>query len=187
MTTATIQTELGMHLSDLNAMLSHFSSVVEEQLEVSLKGKYTSLQLNQKLFSMLVKQKTVVERQCEKYAGTIQTGGKEALTDFLGVAAGLYNRFRSYPESRALRDNYTALSLLAASLTSLKTYGLMVGEEAVSKMAYDMLEEICPLIKEFSHRMPEIIARESAEREGIAYRPEVADRVTNAVKRCWSK
>ena len=181
------QTELSKHLTDLNALLSHFSNVVKEQVEIGEKGRHTSLILNQKLHGILEKHKSLVEQKCELYAGSIETGAKEVFTNVLGSAAGLYNRMRDYPETRALRDNYTALSLLAASLTSLKTYGLMLGKEDVSKMAYDMLAEICPLIMEFSHKMPEIIARETAEREGLLYKQEVADRVTNAVKRCWGQ
>ena len=61
----------------------------------------------------------------------------------------------------------------------------MNDEEKISNMAHDMLREVCPLIIEFNHRMPEIIARETAQREGLVYQQSVADRVARAVKNCW--
>lgn len=186
MTVATIRNQIGEELANLTALLTHLSNVVEEQLEVAEKGKLVSLHLNQKLFTLLIRHKGILESESRKYAGDFEVSSKELFTSFLGKAAGMYNRMRDYPESRAMRDNYTALSLLAATLTSLKTYGLMVGDKNVSKMAYDMLEEVCPLIVEFSHGMVEVVAREAAQREGLAYKPEVVERVTNAVKRCWS-
>jgi len=187
LSTVTENTELTMHLTDLNALLVHFHSAVDEQLERSKKeGKSNSLELNTRLENILRRHRQLVKVKCDLYASDMKTKGKEGFTKFLGSIAGLYDRTRSYPESRALRDNYTVLSLYAASLTALKTYGLMIGKEDISKMAYDMLEEVCPFIVEMSHRTPEVVARETAEREGIPFDPAVSARVENAIKRCWN-
>lgn len=179
--------DLGTHLADLNALVNHFTSVVEEQIEKAGRdGIRDSLELHQRVLVMLKNHSAAIKQQTELHSGNLEIGAKEMLTSFLGTAAGLYNKFRDYPETRALRDNYCALSLLAASLTSLKTYGLMCGNETVSKMAYDMLAEVCPLIVEISHSMVAVVARETAQRESLPYDPAVVERVTNAVKRCWS-
>ncbi len=53
-------------------------------------------------------------------AGTV----KEALTGVLGTVAGLYDKVRKDTASRALRDDYTALSLAAISYTMLHTTAL---------------------------------------------------------------
>jgi hypothetical protein len=179
-------TDLGMHLSDLKAFLTHFDSVVSEQMEKTRNdGVIASHELNLKLQGVLRKHLGRLEVVCDAYAGDFQTASKELLTSFLGAAAGLYNKYRDYPHTKALRDNYTALSLLAASYTTLKAYGLMIGREDVSLLAYEGLEDICPLIIDFSQRMPEVVVRETAVIENMDYDQAVADRVTNAVKRCW--
>ena len=185
-TAITKDTELGTHLSDLKAFLTHFESVVAEQLEKAEKKPTPAYEATLRLHTLLTTQLSKVNAACHLYATDIQTTPKELLTTFLGAAAGFYNKMRDYPLTRAVRDNYTALTMLAASYTALKTYSLMIGREDVSLMAYEGLEKICPMVIELSHLMPEVVARETAEREGLVYDQAVVERVTNAVKRCWA-
>ncbi|HIB66876.1 MAG TPA: hypothetical protein EYO33_17615 [Phycisphaerales bacterium] len=179
--------DLDMHLTDLNALIHHFEEVVEKQLDYSRRnGSVEGIELTTKVHSLLSRHKELIRRFAESRSSSLKVSSKETFSKFLGAVAGLYDKGRSYPESRAMRDNYTALSLLSASLTLLKTYGLQIGDTAVSKMAYDMLSEVCPLIIEISRTLPVIVCRETAKEEEVAYDQAVVDRVTNAVARCWS-
>ena len=175
-------TDLGTHLSDLTAFLNQFESIVSQQLDHEILG---AEECHQRLHKLLKRHLGRLHAACEIYATDLQTTPKDILTNFLGAAAGLYNKHRDYPQTRALRDNYTALGMLAASYTALKTYSLMLGREDISLMAYEGLQDVCPMIIEFSNRMPEIVARETARKEGLAYDKATVDRVTNAVERCW--
>ncbi|MFA7482625.1 MAG: hypothetical protein WC314_19110 [Vulcanimicrobiota bacterium] len=178
-------TNLGTHLSDLKAYLTHFESVVAEQLQKAESKTDRAYETTFRLHTLISSELAKTTAACNLYATNLQTVPKELLTKFLGTAAGFYNRMRDYPMTRAVRDNYTALTLLAASYTALKTYSLMVHREDVSLLAYEALEKICPMIIELSDLLPQVVARETALREGLVYDEAVIDRVTNAVRRCW--
>ncbi len=98
---------------------------------------------------------------------------KSMFTRFMGNLTGLYNQIRADEAARAVRDTYTALNLLAASLTALKTFGLCVGQEAISKLAY-------------KQKLPYGVARERAEKDGLVYDPAIPQRVENATQRIWN-
>ena len=180
------KTEMAAQLADLNALLVHFHDGVEEQLKASRKrGILPSIELMSRLRDMLATHQARMKCHCDEHAGGLQKRPKEAFGKLLEAIDGLYESNRSYPESRAVRDNLTVLNLYAASLTTLKTYGLEIGMKEVSKMAYEMLEEVCPFIVEMSQKMPAIVSKEIAQVQGTDYDPDVSRRVQNALKRCW--
>lgn len=193
MTPQTLKTrsevELGRHLSDLNAFLRHFLSVLESQKKKAIDDTSTHALIPiDRLHGVISRHYYQVSNLCEHYAENYQTLPKETVSATTGGLAGLFHQMRGdYSTSRAMRDNYAALSTLIASLTALKTFGLMHGIETVSRTAYDMLEDLCPEVIALCDDLPEIVARDVCESEGTPYQPEVVSRVTNAVRRCWNQ
>lgn len=183
------EVEIGRHLSDLNASLRHFLTVIEsQQSKARDEGALYALTIIDRLHSVISRHYYQASNLCEHYANNYQTLPKETVSATMGGIVGLFHQMRGdYSTSRAMRDNYAALSTLIASLTSLKTFGLMHGLVTISRTAYDMLEDLCPLVIDLCDQLPEIVARDVSQSEGTPYQEEVVARVRNAVRRCWNK
>ena len=181
-----IQSETKQHLSDMIALQTHVLDAVEHQLgtEAITKDPDAAILLRetQAVYTRHIAQ---MEAMVEQQDAETRASLKSMITGFMGDLAGMYNKLRSEGAARAIRDTYTALSLTAASLTALKTFGLMVGREAVSKLAYEQMKDICPLIERFSHRLPYIVARETAANDNLPYDEAIPQRVENATRRIW--
>ena len=60
-----------------------------------------------------------------------------------------------------MRDDYTALSMLATGYTMLHTHALTADDNEVADIALKHLGEITPVITEISRVLPLVVARES--------------------------
>jgi hypothetical protein len=89
---------------------------------------------------------------------------KKALTEALGIVAGLYDRIRDHRVSRMLRDDYVALSLAAMSYTSLHAFALAIHEDRLAQAALQHLEDITPIMVEISRTLPELVVTEVGDR-----------------------
>ena len=186
-TSTDIKSETKQHLSDMTALDKHMLEAIEGQLGVE------AIQKDPDAFALLSRTRDILkshidqmEIMVEAQDAQTRTSLKSVLTRFLGNIAGAYNHTRPDQASRAMRDTYTALNLNAASLTALKTFGLAVGKEAISKLAYEQMREILPLIMDFNKKLPYVVAREIAESDGIAYDPAIPERVEKATQRIWN-
>jgi heterodisulfide reductase subunit B len=135
-TSTDINTDTKQHLSDMVALDEHILEAVKHQLGVDkVKEDADALALltrTQDIYARHIEQmKTMVELQDAE----TRTSLKSILTSFLGDIAGLYNPMRTDGAARAIRDTYTALNLTSASLTALKTFGLIVGKEPISNLS----------------------------------------------------
>lgn len=187
-TTTEIQGETKQHLSDLVALESHILEAVEHQIGTdNIKKDADALMLLQETHAMLSRHSEELDALVIAQDAETRTGIKNLFTGFLGNIAGLYNKVRGEEATRAIRDTYTALSLLSVSLTALKTFGLMVGKPDISKLAYEQMRDLLPLIMKINHRLPYIVARDVAERSGMPYDVAVPERVEKATQRIWNR
>jgi hypothetical protein len=186
-TSTDIKADTKQHLSDMVALDEHILEAVTHQLGVDkVKEDADALALltrTQAMYARHIEQmKTMVELQDAE----TRTSLKSILTSFLGDIAGLYNHMRTAGAARAIRDTYTALNLTSASLTALKTFGLIVGKEPISKLAYEQMRDLFPLIMEFNKRLPYVVARETAAALKVPFNSAVPERVENATQRIWN-
>lgn len=182
-----IQNETKQHLSDMAALEKHILDAVDKQLEVEeVKNDGDALTVLSKTKDMLTRHVAQLEAMAEAQDAETRTSMKALFTRFLGNVAGIYNSVRSDEASRALRDTYTALNLMSASLTAMKTFGLVVGKESISKLAYEQMRELLPLIMEFNTKLPYVVAREIAAKDGLPYDVAIPQRVEKATQRIWN-
>lgn len=113
-------------------------------------------------------------------AGTV----KEAVTGVLGVFAGLYDKVRKETASRALRDDYTALSLAAISYTMLHTTALGLNQGTTAQLALANLKELTPLLVEVSQFIPKVVLKELAF-EGYTIETAVGEQAARNTHEAW--
>lgn len=184
---STIQSDTTKHLSDLVAANKHILEAVESQLST------TAVKENPEAHMLLAETGTLLQKYireldivAEQYDTETKASLKKLFTNVLGNLAGAYNHLRGEGAARAVRDTYTALNLLNASLLALKTFGLMVNNAHISKLAYDQMVELCPLIVKYNKTIPFVVARETAKEDGVPYDSSVPARVLESTQKLWS-
>jgi hypothetical protein len=113
-------------------------------------------------------------------AGTV----KEALTGVLGTVAGLYDKVRKDTASRALRDDYTALSLAAISYTMLHTTALGLSQGTTAEIALSGLKDLAPLVMEGAELIPKVVLKELAF-EGYDISTQVGEQAARNTQEAW--
>lgn len=183
----TIRTETTKHLSDLVAANKHILEAVESQLDTSaVKRIPEAMSILTDTASLLRKYINELHHMNSAYDSDIKAGLKKLFTNVLGNLAGAYNHLRDEGAARAVRDTYTSLALLNASLLALKTFGLTVKNTQISKLAYDQLAELCPLIEKYNQTIPYVVARETALEDGLVYDADIPRRVCESTQKLWS-
>jgi ferritin-like metal-binding protein YciE len=110
---------------------------------------------------------------------------KEAVTGVLGTIAGLYDKVRKDTASRALRDDYTALSLAVISYTMLHTTALGLRQGASAELALRNLKDLTPLLVELSQIVPHVVLRELSF-EGYEVETSLAQNAVRNTQEAWS-
>ena len=183
----TIQSKTTQHLSDMAGAQKHILEAISSQLETSaVKESPEASAILSETKLLLRKHVRELEALSDRYDAETKAGIKKLFTNVLGNLAGAYNHMRGEGATRAVRDTYTALNLLSASLLALKTYGLMVSQPDISKAAYDQLTEICPLVVKFNQTLPFVVARETAKDLGLPYAPGLAEKVKESTQKLWN-
>jgi hypothetical protein len=143
----------------------------------------------------------LVNRSLETLRGHVQTleshlqgfdgGGtagavKGAVTGVLGAIAGVYDKIRKDTASRALRDDYTALSLATISYTMLHATALGLRQGATADLALRHLQDLTPLIMELSEIIPTIVLKELSF-EGYEIETGLAQQAVRNTQQTWAR
>src|SRR5215208_4045524 len=165
------------YVADMAAVEKHIIEAIERQLGDDDTKKFPeALQLLRRIEGTLTRHVQALESHIESFpGGGIATTVKETVTGVLGVFAGLYDKVRKEPISRALRDDYTALNLAAVSYTMLHTSALALHHQPTADLALRNLRDLAPLIMEINEVVPQVVVRELTE-EGKAYDASLAQR-----------
>lgn len=103
---------------------------------------------------------------------------KESFAAFTGAIAGALDTQRSDAISKMLRDDYTALSMIATGYTMLHTAALGADNSELADFTQNSLTRIAGLITQTSEVIPHIVAEE-LEIENIAEQAE------SNTQECW--
>jgi hypothetical protein len=118
--------------------------------------------------------------------GASESTLKSALGTVLGAAAGVYDRLRPEdPISRALRDDYTALSFAAICYEMLHTTALAADDGEIAGVALAHLRDYAPLIVELAGLLPHVVVGELAAEGKIAADERVAERAARNTREAW--
>lgn len=85
---------------------------------------------------------------------------KSAVSQFEGLVAGAIDKLRKTKVSKALRDDYTALSLCTVSYTMLHASANAMGETGVTQLAKQHLADYAACVMAIAEAMPAIVVQE---------------------------
>jgi ferritin-like metal-binding protein YciE len=176
------------YLADMAAVEKHILEAVERQhTDDDIKQFAEAHQLLHRIVGTLKNHVQTLETHLEGYAGGGVAGTvKEAVTGVLGAIAGVYDKVRKDTASRALRDDYTALSLASISYGMLHTTALGLSQGTVAEAARHHLEEINGLIMDLGLAIPRVVLKELSF-EGYSIETGVADKAVANLKDSWSR
>jgi hypothetical protein len=150
------------YLADMAAVEKHILEALERQhKDDDIRQFPTAHQWLDRTMGLLRQHVNAIEDHLKGFPG----GGaastvKEAVTGVLGAIAGIYDKVRKDTASRALRDDYTALSLATISYTMLHTTALGLRQGATAELALRQLKDLTPLLVELSQLLPPIVLKE---------------------------
>jgi hypothetical protein len=182
-----IQEILRDYSSDLMAVEKHCLESIERQTQDDKFMPYTdAYALLSKIESTLRTHTFALDQYLASIDGGAESLVKKAATSAIGAIAGLYGKFRSEdPISRSLRDDYTALSLVAISCTMLHTTARALNELVLAELALKHLNDITPFIVALSRVIPSVVAKELAD-EGKVTDPYAWQAALDSTQKAWS-
>ena len=174
------------YVADMLAVEKHILEAVERQRnDDDIKQFPDALQLVGRLEITLKSHILALDSQLQGFAGSGAAGAvKEALTGVLGAIAGVYDKVRKDTASRALRDDYTALSLASISYGMLHATALGLSQGTVAELAKSNLGEINSLIMEFGLITPRVVLKELSF-EGYSIDTGAADLAVKNLEETW--
>jgi hypothetical protein len=174
-------------IADMVAVERHILEAIRRQAKDDDLRRLPDIdQLLQKIDAALAGHVEELEAHLEGFRnGTAADSLKGMVGSALGALAGIYDQLRKDTASRALRDDYTALSLAAMSYTMLHTTALGLGQGATAELALRHLKDLTPLLVEISKRMPAVVARELTF-EGYPVESAVGPQAARNTHEAWS-
>ena len=184
---STKQKALDRYVTDMIALEEHISDAVGRQLgSDAIAGQSEAASLLTELRSTLHGHlERLGSLSTERDVPELQEKAKQVLGGALGFAAGLYDKVRSAPASRMLRDDYTAISLATASYTMLHTAALGWDNDEIADLAQSHLSDLTPILV----RLSEVLARVTASELGAeheSYDASVADQAVENTQKTWN-
>ncbi len=178
--------EIRPYVADMAAVEKHILEALERQHD-SLKDYPQALGLIDRLTGLL---KTHVEN-LETHLDSIPGGGvaaavKETVTGVLGGLAGVYDKVRKDKVSRALRDDYTALSLATIGYTMLHSTALGLRQGTTAEIALRNLKELTPYIMELAEIIPVVVLKELSF-EGYDIDTSLSSQAVRNTQEAWSQ
>ena len=174
------------YVADMVAVEKHILEAVERQRnDDDIKQFPDALQLVGRLETTLKSHVQALDALAEKFAGGgAASAVKEAVTGVLGAIAGLYDKVRKDTASRALRDDYTALSLASVSYGMLHATALGLSQGPTAELAKSHLAELNSLIMDLGLLLPRVVLKELAF-EGYSVDTGAADKAVKNLEETW--
>jgi hypothetical protein len=150
---------LQAYVNDMFAVEKHTLEAVNRQVDHGdIQRHANAHQLVKRIQSTLNQNTSSLERRLDTWGGTSSL--KSAAASVAGVVAGAYDHVRSETASRMLRDDYTALSLVAVAYTMLHTTALSLQDNTTADLALQNLKKITPLITDLSKIIPTVVVHD---------------------------
>jgi hypothetical protein len=167
------------YTTDLYALIKHTLSVVKTQKTSKKVNHSKAVDLLHDIDLALTEQVNEFDQMEDLINdGTLATI-KEKVAGFSGSIAGLLNTQREDPISKMLRDDYTALGMIASGYTMLHTAALGAGNEKLVNFTKSSLITIAALITETSRILPHAVAADLDI-------DSVAEEAENNTQECWN-
>lgn len=182
------QKAIQKHTTDILGVERHVLGALERQRGTDeVRDNVEANQLIIKIERTTKQHVADLEGLVDQEGSELEAKAKKAVTNALGIAAGLYDKIRTHTLARMLRDDYTALSLCAMGYTAMHAFGKAVGEPEVADLALRHLKDYTSLLVEISEQLPGITIDEMvAVHEGdFAVDTSVKDEVVRNTQEAW--
>lgn len=152
-------TSIETYTTDLYELIRHTQTVIRTQ-------KNSDKMMNTKAVDLLHDMDLAFTNQINGFEemDILNEGAKKTVKDNIAKAAGKIAGFidaaRDDAASKMLRDDYTALSMIASGYTMLHTAALGKDKNELADFAQESLGRIAELITETSKVLPHIVADE---------------------------
>lgn len=171
---------LTKYMGDMRAVVAHTKTAMGRQRE-EFKDRPEAVQAIGRIEEELGEQLDRLASELERLGGSPTAPVKEAVTTAAGVVAGLYDKLRTEGASKALRDDYVAMSLCYIAWSMLHTTAAALSEPGVTQIAERGMHECSRAVMTLDALVPfEVVTelRDSGMRleEGAA---ETTRRVSN--------
>lgn len=149
------------YVSDMLALERHMHIPFETQLKDDDFNDFANAkQLVSRLTSLSEKHIADLDSALKNMGGHAASPIKSAVSQFEGLVAGMIDKARKTKVSKALRDDYTALSLCTVSYTMLHATASAMGETTVSALAQRHLEDYAQCVMSIAEAMPQVVVEE---------------------------
>ncbi len=154
---------LKKYTSDLYALERHFMNAVKKQKSSDKVRDEKAIELLHEIDKTASNHVQSLEKHVERLGGNLKSDLKSKIASFAGSVAGLIDGARHDVLSKMLRDDYTALSMIAIGYTMLHTHALADDDLELAGLAENHLTHCTPLITELSKIVPLTVAAELIE------------------------
>lgn len=147
------------YTSDIYALEKQFMNAVKKQKSSDKVRDERAIDLLHEIDKTVSNHVQMLERYVEK-DGNLKEELKSKFMSFAGSFTGLLEGDRSDVLSKMMRDDYTALSMIAIGYTILHTNALVNDNQELAALAENHLTHCTPLITEISKIVPLTVAQE---------------------------
>ena len=172
-------------VGDIVALESHVEEAMDRQLK--LESPSTTLIAAIKRFHDTVrdsKQRAVAYQ--EQHGSEPGNPIIKAGSNLLGKAAGMIDLMREDGVAKALRDDYTAYSLLAISYTMLHTTAMALEDTSTKAFAEQGLRTYAALVQDVSDLMPEAVVQDLKDNDDHPLQnTNIVEECREEIQRIW--
>lgn len=149
------------YVSDMLALERHMRIPFEAQLKDDDFNDFANAkQLVSRLADLSEKHITHLDDTLKTLGGHEASPIKSAVSQFEGMVAGMIDKARKTKVSKALRDDYTALSLCTVSYTMLHATASAMGDTKVATLAQHHLEDYAQCVMSIAEAIPQVVIEE---------------------------
>lgn len=152
---------LATYVSDMLALERHIRVPFDTQNKDSDFSEYPDAA------ELVLRMSATADEHIERLKTTLDDLGgheaspvKSAVAQFEGAVAGAIDKMRKTKVSKALRDDYTALSLCCVSYSELLSTANAMGDTKIASLAQRLLRDYSQLVMEIGHAIPSIVVLE---------------------------
>jgi hypothetical protein len=172
-------------VGDIVALESHVEEAMDRQLRLESAGPFVTAAIKRFHDTVRSSKQRAVDYQ-EQYGSEPGNSIIKAGSNLLGKAAGMVDQMRADCVSKALRDDYTAYSLLAISYTMLHTTSMALEDQATKAFAEQGLRTYAALIQDVSDLMPEAVIEDLKDNgDHPLQNTNIVEECRDEVQRIW--
>ncbi len=178
------QETITKYLGDMKSVVSHVHTAMERQKD-EFKDKPDVAQTIARIALSLKRQDDALGARLEALGGSPTHPVKEAVSDALGVFAGLYNKVRTEGAAKGLRDDHVALNLVYMSWATLHTTALALSDQPTAELAKGSVVEVAKFVTEIDHLVPPTVFRELQDGDLGSLDPAAPEGTLAAIREAW--